>query len=137
MVSTSRDRTVKIWDANGQLKNTFLYHRRRVDSVAVLPNGEIASGSYDGRIIISDSNGLVKSTIAAHKENNYIWSMVALPNGQLASSSYDKTIKIWPDPAKFDNLNTTNLQLSQISSASSKKASVLNPIKTAFFKLKI
>ncbi len=56
--------------------------------------------------------------------------MILLPNGKLVTGSYDKTIKIWPDPAKFDNLNTTNLQLSQISSASSKKASILNPIKT-------
>ena len=57
--------------------------------------GDIASGSLDGRIIIADVNGQVKSIIAAHEYYYYIWGMVVLPNGQLASSSGDKTIKIW------------------------------------------
>ncbi len=57
--------------------------------------------------------------------------MITLPNSKLVTGSYDKTIKIWPDPLKFqDNNNTTNLQLSQLSSASSKKGFTLNPIKT-------
>ena len=55
--------------------------------------------------------------------------MITLPNSKLVTGSYDKTIKIWPDPAKFENSNQSTLHLSQLSS-SSKKAATLNPLKT-------
>ena len=95
IVSGSHDKTVKIWNENGQLKNTFKYHSTHVHSVAALPNGDIASGALDGRIIISDANGHVKTIIEAHKKDKLMWGLVVLPNGQLASSSGDNTAKIW------------------------------------------
>lgn len=55
--------------------------------------------------------------------------MITLPNNKLVTGSYDKTIKIWPDPAKFENSNQSTLHLSQLST-SSKKAATLNPLKT-------
>ena len=51
IVSGSLDKTVKIWNVNGELKNTFTNHSNCVESVAILPNGDNASGSRDGRII--------------------------------------------------------------------------------------
>ena len=56
--------------------------------------------------------------------------MILLPNSKLVTGSYDKTIKIWPDPLKFEGLNSSNLQLSQVSNGTSRKGSTLNPIKT-------
>ena len=55
--------------------------------------------------------------------------MITLPNSKLITGSYDKTIKIWPDPLKFDSNNQSNLHLSQLSN-SSKKSNTLNPLKT-------
>lgn len=54
--------------------------------------------------------------------------MILLPNNKLVTGSYDKTIKIWPDPIKLESLGST-MQMSQVSTAS-KKASILNPLKT-------
>ena len=60
--------------------------------------------------------------------------MILLPNGKLVTGSYDKTIKIWPDPAKIDSLigNSSNLQLSQLSTTSKKSVSnaALSALKT-------
>lgn len=55
--------------------------------------------------------------------------MILLPNGKLVTGSYDKTIKIWPDPIKLDSLGQSNMQLSQVSTAS-KKNTPLNALKT-------
>lgn len=55
--------------------------------------------------------------------------MILLPNGKLVTGSYDKSIKIWPDPSKISDLSESKLQLSQISSTSSKKNPPLNPLK--------
>ena len=63
-----------------------------------------------------------------------IRSMILLPNNKLVTGSYDKTIKIWPDPVKFQNGEYSNLNLSQISQISKKSLSnptnLLNPLKT-------
>ena len=83
------------WHANCKLKTTFSYHSSFVCSEAVLPNGDIVSGSRDGIIKISDTNGQVKSIIEANEKDNWTWGMVTLPNGQLVSSSEDTAIKIW------------------------------------------
>lgn len=56
--------------------------------------------------------------------------MILLPNGKLVTGSYDKTIKLWPEPLKFENMNLSNMQLSQLSNASSKKGTTLSPLKT-------
>lgn len=58
-----------------------------------------------------------------------IRSMILLPNGKLVTGSYDKSIKIWPDPSKIGDLSESKLQLSQLSSVSSKKSPPLNPLK--------
>ena len=59
------------------------HHSSFVCGVAALPNGDIASASYCGRIVISDMNGKVKLSFDAHDEFNLIWNLVALPNGEL------------------------------------------------------
>jgi WD40 repeat protein len=69
-----------------------------VGCLAALPNGDIASCSLDGRILISDSNGQVKCVFTAHEHNDLIkalekgkineisCAMAVHPNGELASS---------------------------------------------------
>lgn len=98
--------------------------------VCKLPDRKMITGSDDGSINMFDM---------ATFENvgNYqchiggIRSMILLPNGKLITGSYDKTIKIWPDPIKFNDMsqNNTNMQLSQVSTAT-KKNSPLNALKT-------
>ena len=48
MIILLGDSTVKIWNPNtGSLINTLIGHADWVNSLAALPNGNLASGSWD------------------------------------------------------------------------------------------
>ena len=82
------------WDVDGQLKNEFTYHSRDVHDVAVLPNGDLASGSDDMTIKVwNPLDGSLKRTITGH--TGEINALVCHSNGNLISGSADETIKIW------------------------------------------
>ena len=67
----------------------------RVTTLVVLPNGQLASGSYDKSINIwSPITGKCTQTIITG-HTGCITALAVLPNGQLASGSEDNTIKIW------------------------------------------
>jgi WD40 repeat protein len=94
-----------------------------------LPERKILTGADDGAVNMFDMTTFENvGNFQCHIGG--IRSMILLPNAKLVTGSYDKTIKIWPDPLKFENMNASALHLSQISSASSKKASTLTPLKT-------
>jgi WD40 repeat protein len=76
------------------VKSTLIGHNDSVCSLAVLQNGDLASGSWDNTIKIWDTNtGSLKRTLVGH--TGYVWSLAVLQNGDLASGSWDNTIKIW------------------------------------------
>jgi len=52
IVSGSNDKTLKIWNHSGELEQTLKGHECSVGCTAMLPNGNIVSGSYDGTIRI-------------------------------------------------------------------------------------
>jgi WD40 repeat protein len=58
--------------------------------------------------------------------------MIVLPNLQLVTGSYDKTIKIWTNATKLNDLSESNMQLSRVSQLSKKSATItpLSPLKT-------
>ena len=66
-----------------------------VISLAVLPNGYLASGhNEDNSIKIWDTDtGALIRTLLDHSDN--VNSIAVLNNGKLASGSKDNTIKIW------------------------------------------
>lgn len=95
--------------------------------VCKLPDRKIITGSDDGSINMFDMTTFENiGTFQCHVGG--IRSMILLPNSKLVTGSYDKTIKIWPDPLKFDT-NQSNLQLSQLSSSTKKNNTTLNPLK--------
>lgn len=62
-------------------------------SIAALPNGYVASGSYQEiKIWNPDTDGLVKS-LTGH--SSYVLSLTVTKDGNLASGSFDSSIKIW------------------------------------------
>jgi hypothetical protein len=72
----------------------FNGHTGSVLALAVLPNGKLASGSYDRTIRIWDiATQRCESTLRGHDSS--VYSLAVLPHGKLASGSYDKTIRIW------------------------------------------
>ena len=68
-------------------------HNSSVQSLAVLLNGDLASGSYEEIKIWNPTDGTLKRTLEGHSDTAL--SLAVLPNGDLASGSYDGTIKIW------------------------------------------
>jgi WD40 repeat protein len=97
LVSSSFDKTIKLWDLNnGKCLKTLLGHHSRIWTVAFHPHGQqIASGSDDNNTKIWDlKQGRCIKTIVGH--TNAIISVKLSPNaGYLASGSEDNTIRVW------------------------------------------
>ncbi|KAE8131510.1 hypothetical protein BDV38DRAFT_288620 [Aspergillus pseudotamarii] len=93
----SRDKTIKLWDAQtGQQLRTLEGHSYWVNSVAFSPDSQIiVSGSRDKTIKLWDATvGRQLYTLQGHSDS--IYSVVFSPDGQtIASGSADKTIKLW------------------------------------------
>jgi WD40 repeat protein len=53
MISTGDDKTVLFWDIpTGEIKHSIEAHKDYVYALAVLPSGNLATGSRDGEIKI-------------------------------------------------------------------------------------
>jgi WD40 repeat protein len=90
--SGSDDKTIN--SSTGSLKRTLTGHTSDVNSLAVLKNGYLASGSGDNKIKIwISSTGFLWATLRGHSGS--VSSLAVLKSGYLASGSHDKTIKIW------------------------------------------
>ncbi len=97
LVSSSFDKTIKLWDTNsGKCVKTLLGHRNRIWTVAFHPNArQIASGGDDNHTKIWDlERERCIKTIVGH--TNAILSVNLSPDGSyLASGNEDTTIRIW------------------------------------------
>lgn len=104
VASGSKDRSVKIWDANkGVLLHTLTGHQNWVPGVAFSPDGKrIASASWDKTIKLWDvQSGAQIRTFRGH--TNWVRAVAFSPNGKLlASGSTDKSIILWdPETGKL------------------------------------
>ncbi|RNA38860.1 high-affnity carbon uptake Hat [Brachionus plicatilis] len=80
-------------NTNLAIKNTLNGHTNIVSALAVLHNGDLASGSYDDTIKIWNSfDGIEKMTISGFL--SWHSSLLVLQNGDLAYGLRDNTIKI-------------------------------------------
>ncbi|CAG8434421.1 1374_t:CDS:10 [Diversispora eburnea] len=105
VVTSSRDRTVRLWtriSSNDFTESkTFLGHNEFVNSVAYLPpnaeypSGLIISGSNDKTINVFDIEASHEPirTLIGHTGN--VCSLDVTPSGFIVSGSWDKTAKIW------------------------------------------
>jgi WD40 repeat protein len=97
LVSSSFDKTIKLWDTNnGKCVKTLLGHRNRIWTVAFHPNStQIASGGDDNHTKIWDlERERCIKTIVGH--TNAILSVKLSPDASyLASGNEDTTIRIW------------------------------------------
>ncbi|MBD2728807.1 WD40 repeat domain-containing protein [Nostoc sp. FACHB-892] len=97
IASASKDKTVKLWQRNGQLIKTITSHKEIVNSVTFSSDIKtIASASDDQTIKLwkYDGSPIQTKTPLEHpaKVNRVIFS----PDGQIiASASDDKTVKLW------------------------------------------
>jgi len=69
-------------------------HTETVSMVILLPNGFLASGSFDNTVKIWDPyKGILIKTLEGHE--SAVWSLVVTKNGLLASAGDNSLIKLW------------------------------------------
>jgi WD40 repeat protein len=71
-----------------------LSHGSWVWSLAVAPDGRLASGGEDGTIKLWPKEGTGAPAVLSHGSS--VRSLAVLPDGRLASGGEDGTIKLWP-----------------------------------------
>ncbi|KAG2337370.1 WD40 repeat-like protein [Suillus weaverae] len=97
IISTSNDRTVRIWDvATGTQEKLLKGHAGRTDGLAVSMDGRrIVSGAQDGKIIIWDADTKEIIKCLSHHTDRVICIQFSPDEQRLASASSDGTLKIW------------------------------------------
>ncbi|MCK6579426.1 MAG: NB-ARC domain-containing protein [Anaerolineae bacterium] len=97
IVSASRDRTVRIWDAEtGETLHTLAGHTRSVNSAAFSPDGRrIVSASSDHTVRVWDAeSGEGVNTLSRHTAE--VTSAAFSPDGRrIVSASWDGTARAW------------------------------------------
>lgn len=108
LLSCSYDKSVKEWNvANGSVFKSLIFSKH-VSSMALLKNGHLAVGLFDGTISIwnLESVNLVNNLIGHTDKFCFYDCLQVLDNGDLLSVSYDRSLKVW-DPnngtVKIDN----------------------------------
>jgi len=105
LVSSSQDKTAKIWSVEGNLLYTLIDHKGDVNDVVFSPNGKIiASASSDQTIKLWNTDGMLLKTLIA--PNGAVYGVSFSPDGKrLVSASWDGSIKIWnPEILDFNGL---------------------------------
>ena len=119
IVSASRDKTVRIWNAaTGECIRTLEGHTWYVNSASFSPDGHrIVSASEDNTVRIWDAaTGECIRTLEGHTD----WGRSASfsPDGRrIVSASWDDTVRIW-DAATGDCIRTLEGHTDDVSSAS-------------------
>jgi WD40 repeat protein len=97
LVSGSYDKTIRLWDIDGRLLDTFENLSHFVMDVAWSPDGRsLAMAAFDGLVQIFDLDKNILATLNVGGERAAIATGVAWsPNGQLvAFSSFDKYVHL-------------------------------------------
>lgn len=95
IASASKDKTIKIWNADGSCQKTLAGHTAGVYSISWSPNGQkLASASEDKTVKIWTREGKLLKTLRGHQDP--VSSVSFSPSGQqIATASWDKTVKLW------------------------------------------
>jgi WD40 repeat protein len=95
IVTSSGDKTAKLWSIDGRLLQTFQGHQDSVSSVAFAPDGKsIVTGSVDKTAKLWSIDGRLLQTFQGHQF--YVSSVAFAPDGKsIVTGSWDKTAKLW------------------------------------------
>jgi len=90
------DNFIRLWGPDGTPGPVLHGHTGSITSLAILPNGRLASGSHDETIRLWEPDGTPGPVLRGH--TSFVTSLAFRPDGRLASGSLDKTIRLWePD----------------------------------------
>ncbi len=90
IVSGSFDKTVRVWDMEGNPLALFRGHEDTVSSVCVTRNGKIVSGSYDATVRIWDMQGNQLAVCRGHERA--VNSVYVTKDGKIVSGSNDSIV---------------------------------------------
>ncbi|MBD2679245.1 MULTISPECIES: AAA-like domain-containing protein [Nostoc] len=95
IATTSADKTVKLWQRNGQLLKTLKGHIGEVWGIDISRDSQlIASASWDKTVKLWRRDGTLLTNFTKH--NNRVNNVAISPDRQIiASVSADRTIKLW------------------------------------------
>ncbi len=97
IVSASRDRTLKVWDAiTGGEALTLRGHTNTVKACAISRDGSLIISASDDRTLKlwSTETGATLHTLSGH--TGVVWDCALSHDGSfIVSASYDKTLRIW------------------------------------------
>jgi WD40 repeat protein len=97
IVSSSWDRTVRVWNAvSGVLQHNLTGHTRQVTSAAFSPDGlQIVSSSWDRTVRVWNAvSGTLQHTLTGH--TGVVTSAAFSHDGlRMVSSSWDRTVRVW------------------------------------------
>jgi WD40 repeat protein len=87
--------TIRLWDTTSGAETARLDgHPGTVSALCALPDGRLASGSYDNTIRLWDTtSGAETARLEGHAAA--VTALCVLPDGRLASGSWDRTIRLW------------------------------------------
>ncbi|HLP89648.1 MAG TPA: hypothetical protein VK184_13785 [Nostocaceae cyanobacterium] len=89
------DRTLRLWDLQGNPIASFFGHENSVNSVGFSPDGQmIVSGSWDNTVRLWDLQGNPIASFSGHELQ--IKSVAFSPDGQMiVTGSADSTVRLW------------------------------------------
>ncbi len=93
IVSGSHDRTVRVWDMQGQELVVCRGHQHTVMSVCVMNDGKIVSVSLDATVRVWDMRG--NELAGGHEPRGVVNSVCVTNDGKIVSGSRDKTVRLW------------------------------------------
>jgi WD40 repeat protein len=106
IATASKDKTIKILDLNKNIPiKTLEGHTDEIRFLALLSDGNIASGSLDKTIKIWESKNDYKCINTLNGHTDLVRCLLVLQNGNLVSGSYDNSIRVW-DCKSFECIKT-------------------------------
>ncbi|MGD1705207.1 WD40 repeat domain-containing protein, partial [Dapis sp. BLCC M229] len=94
IATASDDKTVKLWNRQGELLQTLTGHENSVLSVAFSPDGEIIATAGYKTVKLWNPQGELLQTLTGHEA--WVRSIAFNPDGKtIATASDDKTVKLW------------------------------------------
>ncbi len=112
LASCSLDRTVRVWEVDGNACRVLRGHTDEVFAAAFHPGGtRLATAGRDGTVWLWDlARGEAVVRLPGHA--NYVWSLAFSPDGTtLASGSGDATVRLWdtaPLKARYEARREAN-----------------------------
>ncbi|UBF24245.1 WD40 repeat domain-containing protein [Kovacikia minuta CCNUW1] len=96
LVSGSDDRTIRLWDREGNCLRVLQGHTSWISAVAVSPDGcLLASGSEDQSVRLWDSQ-TSQCLRVLQGYNSGVWSIAFSPDGKtLISGGQDRMVRVW------------------------------------------